>query len=143
VKPVLSFAHAQYPFILGQDELRLIFKAGATAPWDTILIRDEPVEKWDEVFINIEEKGTKYLVEDFYLGFCGKTNSGNGVCIDRVVIEEKGFIEKYIRNFSVENVPQSIVPSGVRNLPLVKIYLEVFGTIDSMQLIPSFQVNEH
>jgi Secretion system C-terminal sorting domain len=134
VKPMLSFAHAQYPFVFGQDELRLLFRAGATASWDTILVRTEEVEEWDELFFNIDEYGSKYLVNDFYLGFCGTANNGNGVCIDKVVIEEKGFIPKYIRNFSVENVEQGIIPSGINNVPLMKVYLEVFGNVDSLKL---------
>ncbi len=134
IKPMLSFAHAQYPFFFGQDELRLLFKAGVTAKWDTILIRKEAVEKWDELFFNIDEYGSKYLVKDFYVGFCGTTNSGNGVCIDKVAIEEKGLIPKYIRDISVENVKQGVVPAGVRNIPLMKVYLEVFGNMDSLCL---------
>ncbi|HEX2395399.1 MAG TPA: hypothetical protein VHI78_08635, partial [Bacteroidales bacterium] len=134
VKPMLSFAHSQFPFVFGQDELRLLFRAGATADWDTILVRTEPVEEWDELFFNIDEYGTKYLVNDFYLGFCGTANNGNGVCIDKVVIEEKGFIQKYIRNFNVQNVDQGIIPSGINNIPLLKIFLEVFGNVDSMKL---------
>lgn len=134
VKPMLSFAHAQYPFFFGQDEFRLLFRAGTAGEWDTILVRNEPVEEWDELFFNIDEFGSKYLVEDFYLGFCGTTNSGNGVCIDKVLIEEKGIIRKYIRNFSVQNVPHGLIPSGVRNIPVIKVYMEVFGNTDSLKL---------
>lgn len=134
VKPMLSFAHAQYPFFFGQDELRLLFRAGAAAKWDTILVRKQAVEEWDELFFNIDEYGSKYLVKDFYVGFCGRTNSGNGVCIDKVAIEEKGLIPKYIRNLGVENIQQGIIPSGVKNIPLIKVYLEVFGNMDSLSL---------
>jgi hypothetical protein len=134
VKPLLSFAHAQYPFFFGQDELRLLFRVGTEGSWDTILVRTEPVEMWDELFFNIDEYGTKYLAENFYLGFSGTTNSGNGVCIDKVVIEEKGLIPKFIRNFSVENLQHGIIPSGITDIPLVKVYLEVFGNIDSLKL---------
>ncbi len=134
VKPMLSFAHAQYPFFFGQDELRLLFKAGTSGAWDTIMVRKESVERWDELFFNIDDFGSKYMVENFYLGFCGTTNSGNGVCIDKVVIEEKGIIPKYIRNYSVENVQGGIIPSGATNIPVIKIYMEVFGNTDSMKL---------
>ncbi|RPH75455.1 hypothetical protein EHM76_01615, partial [bacterium] len=51
-----------------------------------------------------------------------------------MIIEEKGYIKKYIRNSSIESVKQSIIPSGVGNLPVMRVYLEVFGTVDSMKL---------
>lgn len=133
-KPQLSFAHAQPVYVFGQDEMRLLFRAGASANWDTIAEYTSDVDSWTNRIFNIDEFGSKYMRSDFYLGFCGKTKSGNGVYIDKVVIEEKDTINKYIKNITVQNVLHNIIPSGVVEIPVLKIYLNVFGNNDSMML---------
>ncbi len=132
--PQLVFAHAQHNLFSFQDEMYLMFKAGTSADWDTIEYYPNYVYPWTERFYNIHEYGEKYLVEDFQLGFLGVGKGGNGVCIDSVVIEEKDVIPKYVRNFSIEQVDHSILPSGIENVPLLKIYVEVFGNVSSQVL---------
>ena len=133
-KPQLSFAHAQPVYLFGQDELRLLFKAGDAADWDTIAVYTSDVDDWTERIFNIDEYGSKYLCENFHVGFCGKTNSGNGIYIDKVAIEEKDTIYKYIKKINISNVRHSVIPSGVTEMPVLKIYLDVFGNTDSMML---------
>lgn len=133
-KPQLSFAHAQPKYVFGQDELRLLFKAGTSAPWDTIAVYTTDVDSWTNRVFNIDEFGSKYKRSDFYIGFCGKTGSGNGIYIDKVEIEEKDTITKYIKDFTVHNVQHSFIPSGLTEIPVLRIYLNVFGNNDSMIL---------
>jgi hypothetical protein len=88
-KPQLSFAYAMYEYVMGTNELYVLFKAGPSAPWDTIYHYDNKMDQWDEEYFNISDYGTKYLCKDFQLAFLSKARGEYGVCIDSVVIVEK------------------------------------------------------
>jgi hypothetical protein len=134
-KPQLVFAHAQAKSFFGQDELRVLFKAGAEADWDTINpFYDSDYPFWEIRSYNIHEFGTKYLCEDFQVGFLATAKGGHGVCIDSVVIEEKDLINKFIKNSEVFHISHTIVPSGINEVPVICVYTEVFGNMDYMLL---------
>ncbi len=128
-RPQLVFAHAQHEGI-DLDKLILLFKAGATASWDTIEYYEDATPWYIDYELrtfNIQEIDTKYLCEDFQIGFLGVGNGGNGVCIDSVIIEEKDVIPKYIKSSNLQNVTHSIIPSGIKGAPILKEYINVFG----------------
>src|SRR5512133_2455167 len=65
-KPELSFAHAMYASMSGTNKLAVLFKAGSTAPWETIYLYENAIDEWTTHIFNI---GSKYLCKDFQLAF--------------------------------------------------------------------------
>lgn len=125
-QPQLTFWHAQDKNF-NQDELYLLFKAGSEAPWDTIAYYPDEVENWTERIINVHEEGTKYLCEGFQIGFLGYANSGNGVCVDSVVLRETAIIEKFVKSYDYQDVEHAVVASKTKQLPLIRLRIEISG----------------
>jgi hypothetical protein len=125
-KPQLTFWHAQAAFI-GQDELTILFKAGASAPWDTIITYTNRMDDWTQHVFNIDEIDAKYLCDNFYLGFLGLANGGQGVCIDSVVLKETAVIDKYIKSIAYHPVNEEVVGSSTKQVPLIRVEVDVMG----------------
>ncbi len=141
-RPELSFWRAQAKSFLGQDELTILFKAGAGANWDTIVTYTERQDDWTGEVFNINEIDEKYLCEDFYLGFLGMANGGHGVCVDSVVIQEKAIIDKFIKSIAYSDVEHMIVASKTEQLPLIRVEIEVMGNNGNSDLNSvAFQLN--
>lgn len=144
-KPQLIFAHAQFPAFSSQDELRVLFKAGDGAAWDTVEIFDAAtpdIVDYELRFLNIDEYGAKYLCEGFQVGFLGVARGGNGICIDSVLIEEKDYIPKFIETSDFQSVGHSVAPTGIKGFPILRNYLYVFGNTNQKVLNSiSFQSN--
>lgn len=140
-RPELTFWHTQASGI-GQDELYIIFKAGTSADWDTIASYTERIDDWTKRVFNLHEIDTKYLCENFYLGFLGYANSGQGVCIDSVVLKEKAIINKFIKDITYSDVEHSHIASKTEQLPMIRVEIEVSGNNGTSDLNSvSFQLN--
>lgn len=133
-RPEFTFWHAQAESLLGQDELTILFKAGTSANWDTIITYTEKIDDWEGKVFNIQDIDTKYLCEDFYLGFLGKANGGHGVCVDSVVIKEKAIINKFVKSIAYSDVEHMVVASKTEQLPLIRVTIEVIGNNDASDL---------
>ena len=138
VKPQLTFYHAQAQSSDGTDHLVLMFRAGAAGVWDTIMeyyTPTVPSTQWfpQRVF-NIDEYGSKYLTNEFYVAFSGTVIGGHGVCIDDVRISEKEVINRYVSTVSAVHVAHPVVPSGVSDLPLFRVDIEVVGNNNTLIL---------
>lgn len=133
-KPELSFAHAMSQSVFGQDNLILLFRAGSTGTWDTIDKFETEVPLWTLRTYNIKDYGSKYLTDEFYVAFCGISNSGDGVCIDKVVIEEKDIIIRYPKSVEVNQVNHTLIPRGVSDIPIMRIDITVVGNTDPATL---------
>ncbi len=135
VKPQLSFYRSQ-PY--GQTQLIVLFKAGAAGTWDTIQkfqTETSPPEGWSEkITINIDDYGSKYLTNNFYVAFMGVVGDEFGVCIDDVKIEEKDIISRYVYALNAQHVAHPLIPSGVKDLPVFRIDLNVFGNSGTLVL---------
>lgn len=141
-KPQLSFWHAQAAFI-GQDELRILLKAGAGQPWDTIAAYTNRLDDWTERVFNIHEIDTKYLTEGFQIGFLGLANGGQGVCLDSVVIKETASINKFVKSWEYDPVNQQIVASEMIGVPMIKLRIEIMGNNGNSKLNSlSFRLSE-
>jgi hypothetical protein len=125
--PQLTFRHAQYQSVWGIDELRLMFRVGATGQWDTIETYPDEFDYWDLETFNIHEIDTKYLVNNFYIGFMGISRGGHGVCVDEVIIEEKDAIIKYVYSTDAKNVNHDLVPSGLTDIPVFRVDIVIVG----------------
>ncbi len=133
-KPELSFAHAMSESVFGQDNLILLFRAGSGGTWDTIEKFTQEVPAWTLRTFNIIDYGTKYLTDEFYVAFKGISNSGDGVCIDKVVIEEKDIIIRYPKSVKVNQINHSLIPRGVADMPLMRIDITIVGNTDPVIL---------
>jgi hypothetical protein len=142
VKPELTFWHAQAKSVFGQDELLILFKAGSSAPWDTITRYTDRLDNWTKHVFNIDEVDPKYLCENFQIGFLGYANSGHGVCIDSVVLKETEIIDKYIKSIVYQPVNHQVVGSGVKQIPLIKVEVVINGNdgVSDLKSI-SFRLN--
>ncbi|MBN1414743.1 MAG: T9SS type A sorting domain-containing protein [Bacteroidales bacterium] len=143
VKPQLTFYHAQAESSDGIDHLVLMFRAGVTGTWDTIMEYYSPSVPSTQWFpqrtFNIDEYGSKYLTNEFYIAFSGTVIGGHGVCIDDVKIEEKEIINRYVYSVNALHVAHSVVPSGVMDLPMFRVDIDVVGnnetlTLDSLKI---------
>lgn len=133
-KPELSFAHAMSESVFGLDNLILLFRAGASGTWDTIDKFVTEVPNWTLRTYNIKDYGTKYISNEFYVAFKGISNSGDGVCVDKVVIEEKDIILRYPKSVNVNQVNHSLIPRGVTDIPLMRIDINIVGNTDPATL---------
>jgi hypothetical protein len=133
-KPELSFAHAMSESVFGQDNMVLLFRAGSTGTWDTIEKFTQEVPNWTLRTYNIKDYGTKYLTSQFYIAFKGISNSGDGVCVDKVMIEEKDIIVRYPKTVSVNQINHSLIPRGVKDIPLMRIDINIVGNTDPATL---------
>ncbi|HEX2394191.1 MAG TPA: hypothetical protein VHI78_02535, partial [Bacteroidales bacterium] len=133
-KPELAFAHSMFESVFGSNTLVVLFKAGSSAPWDTIVHYYNPIDEWTTHSFNIKDFGLKYLCKDFQIAFESQARGEFGVCIDSVVIVEKDVIIRYAKSVKIHQVEQDPVPSGVTDLPLMRIDVNVIGNTDSLNL---------
>ena len=134
-KPELSFGHAMYQSFFGTDRLTILFRAGSTAPWDTIYpIYSTPVNAWTERTYNIKDFGTKYLCNGFQMAFKGISRAGLGICIDNVVIEEKDIIIRHVKSTRIRNVIQNPLPSSAMDIPVMRVDINIVGNTDPILL---------
>jgi hypothetical protein len=133
-KPELSFAHAMSESVFGQDNMILLFRAGSSGTWDVIEEYTQEVPSWTLRNINIKDYGTKYLTDKFYVAFRGISNSGDGVCIDQVIIEEKDVIIRYPKSVDIKAVNHDLIPSGVVDIPVMRVDIVIVGNTNPATL---------
>ena len=133
-KPEISFAHAMFQSVFGSNTLAVLFKAGSSAPWDTIIQYNMAINDWAVHSINIKDYGAKYLCKDFQLAFESRARGEFGVCVDSVVIEEKDIIVRYVKSVRIRQVPQNPLPSGTMDVPLMRMDIQVVGNTDALTL---------
>ena len=133
-KPQLSFGHAMFQSVFGTDKLVLQFKAGSSAPWETIATYTAAVNQWTLRTFNIKDFGTKYLCKDFQLAFQSTAQGGHGVCIDNVIIEEKDIIIRHVKSLKIRGVAQNPLPSGASDIPVMRADIVVVGNTDPIVL---------
>ncbi|MBN2482074.1 MAG: T9SS type A sorting domain-containing protein [Bacteroidales bacterium] len=132
-RPELSFAYAMLPDFFGLHQLSLLFKAGSSAPWDTIATYTTEAD-WTFRTFNIKDYGLKYLCEDFQIAFLGTSGGGHGVCVDQVIIEEKDAIIRYVKSVRACHVDHDLVPSGIADIPVMRVDIVIVGNTDQTVL---------
>lgn len=133
-KPELTFAHAMFESVFGSNTLAVLFKAGSSAPWDTIIHYYNPINEWTTHSLNIKDFGSKYLCKDFQIAFQSQARGEFGVCIDSVIIVEKDIIVRYVKSVQIHQIKQDPVPSGVSDLPLMRVDVNIVGNTDSVKM---------
>ncbi|HQQ30408.1 MAG TPA: T9SS type A sorting domain-containing protein [Tenuifilaceae bacterium] len=133
IKPELSFWLCQVPWTFGgstnNDELRVYYKNTFGGAWTLLAEYTDPIFDWTEYKINLPNPSSTY-----YIAFEGKINWGFGTCIDDIVIEEKGYQERYVSELTVSQADFSFIPSGSPNEPILKVGVKVFGNMGSATL---------
>lgn len=132
-KPMLTFAHAMFQ-AFNLDNLKILFRTGSSAPWDTIIRYTTEVDYWAERSINIVDYGTKYLTNGFQFAFSGIARGGHGICIDSVVIEEKDIIPRYVKSLGAKHVAHALIPTGSLDVPVMRTDIKVIGNTNILKL---------
>ncbi|MDF1573934.1 MAG: T9SS type A sorting domain-containing protein [Bacteroidales bacterium] len=129
----LSFYLCQIPWTFegstGWDVLRVYYKVSASDPW--ILLHEylDPVYEWEEQKLNLPNPS-----ETYYLAFEGHTRWGYGTCIDNITIQETESQQLYIGDIEVVQPFSNFVPSGAKEIPILRVNLKVFGNSGSASL---------
>jgi len=127
-KPQLVFYHTQAQYFIGQDELYILIKVGKNSPWDTLDYFTENIESWTRRYYNLNEiKNGKYLKDNVYIAFSGVAKGGHGIQLDSIYIIEKDTITKYLNIINLFSPTNAIIPSGINDIPVLCVELEVWG----------------
>ncbi|MFW6222150.1 MAG: hypothetical protein ACOC3T_00915, partial [Bacteroidota bacterium] len=146
IKPMLTFWHAQVPNGGLQDELKVYFKQHLDSSWVYLNKHyDEAVYEWTKREIFLPDS---ILSTTSYIGFEGITGWGFGTCIDSVSIIETGIIPIHLQSVNVSQYPVNNIPSGYKQIPLIKIKLSAYGNsgnlmLDSIAFQSLNDTNEH
>ena len=135
IKPELKFWHAQDErFTFSQwrnDELRVFYKEHTDSAWKQLAEYTEKVNVWTERTIQLPDST---LSGTYYLAFEGKTNNGYGVCIDSVILVEKGVVPKYIESINVNQASVSFVATESKTNPILRIDFTIRGNDGILKL---------
>lgn len=126
IKPELSFWLCQKTWTFsGQpkwDVLRVYYKTSLAGSWQLLQEYLDPIESWTKFTINLPNPSPTY-----YIAFEGHTRWGYGVCLDNVVVEEKGTSPRYVNELIFTQPNQSFVPSGAVSAPIMRISIKIIG----------------
>jgi hypothetical protein len=135
IKPELKFWHTQderYTFSQWRnDELRVFYREHVDSAWKQLAEYTEKVSVWTERTIQLPDST---LSGTYYLAFEGKTNNGYGVCIDSVILVEKGVIPKYIEKVDVFQASTEFVATESKNNPILRVDITVRGNDGILKL---------
>ncbi|SDB96430.1 T9SS type A sorting domain-containing protein [Williamwhitmania taraxaci] len=126
IKPQLRFWLAQVGWTFGGglswDAMRVYYKNTPGGAWTLLKVYDYPIDIWTEVSLYLPNPTSTY-----YLAFEGHTQWGLGTCIDDIVIEEKGNLNKFVKSVTPLSVPTEFIPSGSNNNPVLGFEVAVSG----------------
>lgn len=126
----LSFYLCQIPWtfegVTGWDVLRIYYKTALEEPWVLLHEYLDPVYDWEQQTLTLPNPSQTY-----YVAFEGQTRWGYGTCIDNIVIQETASQSLYVGDIDFEQPFESYIPSGVTNVPIMRLAMKVFGNTDS------------
>jgi len=114
IKPELSFWHAMEKWGNDLDELRVYYRPNSEEDWVLLEEFINPTINWVYRIIVLPNEAK---TESCQIAFHAKSNWGYGVCIDKVIIEEKGILPRKVESFSVKQYNINY-PSGSDLNPL-------------------------
>ena len=128
-KPELRFWHAQAIFLpTGKnDKLKVFFKNGKNGTWTEIRSVTNNVEEWEQVTIPLDIDISQSYSTNCYVAFEGTNNSGNGVCIDSVLVVETAIIEREIKEITINEFDNTNIRTGASKTPISKFTINVAG----------------
>jgi len=129
----LSFYLCQIPWnwegSTSWDILRIYYKTSEEGPWNLLKEYLDPIYDWTLQTLLLPNPN-----ETYYLAFEGQTRWGYGTCIDDIMIEEIGAQEMYINEVVFSQPFPKYVPSGTKDVPLMRMDMKVVGNTGSVQL---------
>jgi hypothetical protein len=141
IKPELAFWHAQDERFTyeewNNDELRVFYKEHIDSSWKLLAEYTEVVTVWKERKIQLPDST---LSGTYYIAFEGKSVNGYGVCIDSVIVEEKGIIPKYIESIDIRQASTEFVATESEDNQIIRIDFTVKGN-DGVLKLDSLAVN--
>ena len=128
IKPQLRFWLAQVGWNFGGslswDAMRVYYKNTPGGTWTLLKEYDYPIDAWTEVSVFLPNPTSTY-----YLAFEGHTQWGLGTCIDDIVVEEKGNVNKFVKSVTPLAAPTEFVPTGSNNNPVLGFEVSVLGNM--------------
>ncbi len=130
-KPDLVFAHAMEQWGDYWDNLEVKFKAGKDSSWVLLEEYTNPTEdnEWKIRNIELPERA---LQDTCIIGFDGISNGGHGVCIDSVLVVERGKVPKELESLSVHQASNDLVVSESSQNPVLRIDLSIVGNTGTL-----------
>lgn len=129
----LSFYLCQIPWLWEgsgtNDVLRVYYKNTPEGEWVLLHEYLDPVYDWELQTLVLPNPTSTY-----YVAFEGQTRWGHGTCIDNILIEEKGSQHLWIGEMTFEQLFTPVIPSGVTDLPIMRVDFKVFGNTDTIYL---------
>lgn len=130
IKPQLRFWLAQVGWTFGGSEswdaMRIYYKNTPAGAWTLLKEYDYPINEWTEVSVFLPNPTSTY-----YLAFEGHTQWGLGTCIDDIVVEEKGNVNKFVKSVTPLSPPTEFVPTGSNNNPVLGFDVSVLGNLST------------
>jgi len=132
-RPELTFWHAQYAWgpPTEFDKLRVYYKVHSDSAWHLIGSYLDLTEAWTQRSIFLPPT---HLSSTYYLAFEGESNWGWGEVLDDIVVIERGIIPMNLKSFAFENSNITAVPSCEKNIPVSRIYFNVYGNAGQLLL---------
>jgi len=138
LRPELRIMHVQREGDLGfgdaNDELRIFYKTHFDSTWTELRkiaeFTDEVYDWTEQVIILPEET----FVSECYFGFKAKTKFGLGVGIDDVMVIETEIRPRQVEEVTIAQEDTSMLPTGSRYNPLLRIDVSVKGNSGSISL---------
>ncbi|MDX9852726.1 MAG: T9SS type A sorting domain-containing protein [Tenuifilaceae bacterium] len=127
-KPVLSFWVAQEAWDGATDELRIYYRLNSTSAWVLLDTYIAPTSGWvyKEIVLPSDAK-----VATFQLAFEAKSNYGWGACLDDILVDERGFVDRKVESISTFQIKEAI-PSGGKGNPIAFIEIAVSGNTNDL-----------
>jgi hypothetical protein len=131
-RPELTFWHAQYAWGTDDfDKLRVYYKVHKDSSWHLIGSYLELTEAWTQRSIFLPPTR---LSSTYYLAFEGESNWGWGEVLDDIQVVERGIIPMNFKTYTIESSGETTVPSGEKNIPITKIFFNVYGNAGQLKL---------
>ena len=130
IKPVLSFWLAQDVRDENTDELKVSYRTSITGSWITLETYLATLLEWSkrEIVLPAEAK-TQYC----QIAFEAKSNYGWGICIDDVLLDERGNVPRTVGSFNTFQVIDNL-PSGTESNPIAFLEIKVDGNTNNLNL---------
>jgi len=129
-KPVLSFWLAQDVWEDNTDELVVYYRTSPTSAWIMLEEYKSTIMEWSyrEIVLPSEVK-----VQTCQIAFVATSYYGWGVCLDDILIDERGNVTRTVNSLMLHQVNE-VIPSGSAGNPVCFVEIGVVGNKDDLYL---------
>lgn len=130
IKPVLSFWLAMDSWDGSTDELKVYYRTKSYNDWEELETFSTTLSVWTkkEIILPADAK-----VSTLQIAFLATSNYGWGVCLDDVIIDERGVLPRSVNTVNMYQTKET-VPSGTPNNPISFVEVGVSGNTGSLDL---------